>query len=160
MVQTPAGTTRNGWIQHMRSCAKTYREEQEAKAKAEAAPKRRLNKKTSPEEAQKTPPDAPKPEAAKPKRRLVRKTPPEEALVAAPPVVAEQLRSVLKKMSEAAAALAAAQAVTQEVIPAPIRRRLTQKTAPTEAAETAPTEPKRRLTKKTPSIHSRWQSPP
>ena len=143
MVQTPSGAAQNPWIVHMRKCAAAYRQEQAEKAKAEAAPKKRLHRKTSPQEARK--PAAEKPvEASKPKRRLVRKTSPEEALAAAaapppPPVVAAQRRRILKKMSEAGAHAAAA-----------------AKTTPKEPKP----EPKRRLTKKTPTIHSRWQEAP
>ena len=164
MVQTIAGTTRNPWILHMRKCAIHYREEQAAKAKASSRdeapkPKRRLTKKTSPEEAADK--ASSKDEAPKPRRRLTKKTSPEEALAAAaapppPPVVAVQRRRILKTMSEAAAALADIHASTRappEAPPAkPVRRRLT--------AKTTPDKPKTRLTKKTPTIYSRWQSPP
>ena len=116
MVQTIASTTRNPWILHMRKCAIHYREEQAAKAKASARdeapkPKRRLTKKTSPEEALAADADkakadkakaSSKDEAPKPRRRLTKKTSPEEALAAAaapppPPVVAVQRRRILKK---------------------------------------------------------------
>ena len=160
MVQTRSGATQNPWLLHLQGCAKVYKKEQAEKAKAEAAPKRRLRQKTSPEEAQKSHAAKEEVAAPKPRRRLVKKTSPEEALAAAAappaaPLVAVIRRRIMKKMAVAAAAHVPAPNPAPAPAPKPVRRRLTQKTAP----EPKP-EPRRRLNKKTPTIHSRWQEPP